>query len=100
MDNASFHKSERINALCTQRGVKLEYLPPYSCDLNPIEEFFSELKTTIRQNWRAWDSQREEGSRSFGEFLNWCVEAIGNNADHARAHLGNCMLSIEEYIYH
>ena len=100
MDNASFHKSERIETLCAQRGVKLEYLPPYSCDLNPIEEFFSELKTAIRQNWRAWNTRSEEEGRSYGQFLNWCIEAIGGNAAHARAHFGNYMLSVEEYIHH
>jgi hypothetical protein len=44
MDNASFHHSGRIKALCANAGVKLLYLPPYSPDFNPIEEFFAELK--------------------------------------------------------
>lgn len=47
MDNASFHRSERIEQLCLDKGVKLVYLPPYSPDLNPIEEFFAELKAFI-----------------------------------------------------
>jgi transposase len=35
-------------------GVALVYLPPpYSPDLNPIEEFFAELKMFIKLNWRA-----------------------------------------------
>jgi hypothetical protein len=41
MDNASFHRSERVAQLCQDAGVKLVYLPPYSPDLNPIEEYFS-----------------------------------------------------------
>jgi transposase len=45
MDNASFHHSERISQMCADAGVKLVYLPPYSPDLNPIEEFFAELKS-------------------------------------------------------
>ena len=44
MDNASFHHSERIEKMCRDAGVILLYLPPYSPDLNPIEEFFAELK--------------------------------------------------------
>lgn len=44
MDNASFHHSEKIAQMCDTAGVKLVYLPPYSPDLNPIEEFFAELK--------------------------------------------------------
>ena len=33
--------------MCSEVGVKLLYLPPYSPDQNPIEEFFSELKSRI-----------------------------------------------------
>jgi hypothetical protein len=36
--------------LCSEAGVKLVYLPPYSPDLNPIEEYFAELKAFIRRN--------------------------------------------------
>jgi transposase len=52
MDNASFHYLDTIERLCTEAGVKLAYLPPYSPDLNPIEEFFAELKAFIRWNWQ------------------------------------------------
>lgn len=31
-------------------GVKLVYLPPYSPDLNPIEEFFAKLKAFIKRS--------------------------------------------------
>ena len=30
-------------------GGKLIYLPPYSPDLNPIEQFFSKLKADLRK---------------------------------------------------
>jgi transposase len=49
MDNASFHHSEKIEQMCSEAGVKLVYLPPYSPDLNPIEEFFAELKAFIHR---------------------------------------------------
>lgn len=49
MDNASFHHTDRIAQMCTEAGVKLIYLPPYSPDLNPIEEFFAELKAFIKK---------------------------------------------------
>ena len=32
------------------RGVILEFLPPYSPDLNPIEEAFSAIKQYLRRN--------------------------------------------------
>jgi transposase len=38
MDNASFHKRQDIQEAITQAGHILEYLPPYSPDLNPIEK--------------------------------------------------------------
>jgi transposase len=30
MDNASFHRGERVQQMCDAAGVKLLYLPPYS----------------------------------------------------------------------
>lgn len=50
MDNTLFYYSKRIGELCVAAGVKLVYLLPYSPDLNPIEEFFAELKGFIRCN--------------------------------------------------
>ena len=44
MDNASWHHSERIVRMCRDAGVVAEYLPPYSPDFNPIEEYFGVLK--------------------------------------------------------
>lgn len=49
IDNASLHYLEKIQRLCDEVGVILRYLLPYSLDLNPIEEFFREFKTYIRQ---------------------------------------------------
>ena len=44
MDNLSVHKGERVRELIEHRGCQLLYLPPYSPDLNPIEEAFSKIK--------------------------------------------------------
>jgi DDE superfamily endonuclease len=49
MDNASFHRTKRIEQICAKANVKLLYLPPYSPNLNPIEEFFAELKAFIKK---------------------------------------------------
>ncbi len=38
MDNLSAHKGDRVRKLIEDRGCQLLYLPPYSPDLNPIEE--------------------------------------------------------------
>ena len=37
--------------MCDEAGVRLEYLPPYSPDFNPIEEAFAELKAWIKKNY-------------------------------------------------
>jgi transposase len=49
MDNLSAHKGERVRELIEGRGCELLYLPPYSPDLNPIEEAFSKIKDLMRK---------------------------------------------------
>ena len=49
MDNLTAHKGERIKELIEERGCELLYLPPYSPDLNPIEEAFSKIKRILRK---------------------------------------------------
>lgn len=49
MDNLQAHKSERVRELIEERGCELLYLPPYSPDLNPIEQAFSKIKAILRK---------------------------------------------------
>jgi transposase len=49
-------------------GVKLMYLPPYSPDLNLIEEFVAELKAFIRRHWQFHEDNLEQ---AFDNFLEW-----------------------------
>ncbi len=49
MDNLTAHKGERVRWLIEARGCGLLYLPPYSPDLNPIEEAFSKIKGILRR---------------------------------------------------
>jgi transposase len=48
MDNLSAHKGQRVRKLIEDRGCELLYLPPYSPDLNPVEEAFSKVKRLLR----------------------------------------------------
>ena len=48
MDNLSAHKSRRVRELIEAGGARLEYLPPYSPDLNPIELCWSKVKAVLR----------------------------------------------------
>ncbi|GAB7336899.1 hypothetical protein MBLNU13_g01178t1, partial [Cladosporium sp. NU13] len=49
MDNASFHHRPKVRQMCDDAGVILVYASPYSPDLNPIEEFFAELKAFVKK---------------------------------------------------
>jgi transposase len=48
-DNATFHKSSRIQQVLADAGIGLVFLPAYSPDLNPIEQFWASLKAKVRR---------------------------------------------------
>jgi transposase len=48
MDNLRAHKATGIREAIEQAGARLQYLPPYSPDLSPIERCWSKLKTALR----------------------------------------------------
>ena len=80
MDNARIHHGDEILELADRfgeftetqimshmptwdsdtTGVRIEYLLPYSPDLNPIEEAFSQIKSFIRRNNNIFLSGRAE----------------------------------------
>ena len=47
-DNLSIHKDPDVVAAIKATGARLEFLPPYSPELNPIEEAWSKVKTFLR----------------------------------------------------
>jgi transposase len=49
LDNLGSHKGEGIRSLIRKAGARLAFLPPYSPDLNPIEQVFAKLKTLLRR---------------------------------------------------
>lgn len=59
MDNATFHKGGRIEQLIEDAGCQLLYLPPYSPDLNKIEQCWSWLKSRIRKQLDQFDCLRD-----------------------------------------
>jgi transposase len=71
LDNASIHRSERVQELCQRAGVLLEYLPPYSPDFNPIEKSFKQLKSWIKRHYREADNFND-----FGAFLEYTVQRV------------------------
>ena len=78
MDNATVHHGDEILELTDQfglvsnpqtlilililyLGVCIEYLPPYSPDLNPIKEAFSKIKVFIRRNNNIFQNVDDNG---------------------------------------
>lgn len=55
LDNASIHHVDRVITAIQQTGAVVQFLPPYSPDLNPIEEAFSKLKSVMKANEAAVD---------------------------------------------
>jgi transposase len=49
MDNLGSHKGKAVRQAIRQAGAHLLFLPPYSPDLNPIEQVFAKLKTLLRK---------------------------------------------------
>jgi transposase len=94
MENASFHYSERIEYMCRDAGVKLIYLPPYSPDLNSIEEFFAELKAFIKKQWHEYE---DNPCQDFKVFLEWCVGVVGGRERSANGHFRHTGVMVEEF---
>ena len=49
MDNLPAHKLAAVRTIIEAAGAALLYLPPYSPDLNPIEQVFAKLKALLRK---------------------------------------------------
>jgi putative transposase len=49
MDNLGSHRSQAVRHAIRATGARLLFLPKYSPDLNPIEQFFSKLKHWLRR---------------------------------------------------
>lgn len=49
MDNLGSHKGTAVRKAIRSVGARLIFLPPYSPDLNPIEQMFAKLKLLLRK---------------------------------------------------
>ena len=66
MDNLSCHKGRAVRRAIRQAGAHLLFLPPYSPDLNPIEQVFAKLKHLLRD---AAERTAEATWRRIGDLL-------------------------------
>lgn len=69
LDNAPFNRSKKVRELAKELGIKLQYLPPYSPNLNPIERLwkFFKKKTLYNQYFNTF----EEFSKSCMDFFRY-----------------------------
>lgn len=66
MDNLGSHKGLAVRQAIAKAGARLLFLPPYSPDLNPIEQLFAKLKTLLR---KAAERNLEATWKRIGELL-------------------------------
>ena len=50
MDNYSIHHVQEVINLFRTTGILVMFLPPYSCDYNPVEEAFSYVKYYLKRH--------------------------------------------------
>lgn len=66
MDNLPSHKVPGVRQAIEAAGATLRYLPPYSPDLNPIEQYFAKLKSLLRT----------AAARTIDDLINAVAEAL------------------------
>jgi len=66
LDNLSSHKSKAVRKAIREAKAHIFFLPPYSPDLNPIEQVFAKLKRLLR---RAGERTKEDTWRRIGTLL-------------------------------
>ena len=49
LDNLGSHKSRAVRSAIRAAGARIFFLPPYSPDLNPIEQLIAQLKALLRK---------------------------------------------------
>jgi transposase len=66
LDNLAAHKVDGVCQAIAAAGASILYLPPYSPDLNPIEQLFAKLKALLR---KAAAHTRDELWQALGRLL-------------------------------
>jgi transposase len=66
LDNLGSHKGKAARRTIREKGAHLLFLPPYSPDLNPIEQLFAKLKHLMR---KAEERTHEATWRTVGQLL-------------------------------
>jgi transposase len=51
LDQSGYHRSVDLREYAEKNGIKLNFLPPYSPNLNPIERLWKVMNETVRDNY-------------------------------------------------
>jgi len=78
--------AQELEQMCHDAEIKLEYLPPYSPDYNPIEEAFAELKAWMKKNYIL-----AEGYETFEGFLEAGLQYMNRKAGN---HFRSCHIMV------
>jgi transposase len=76
MDNVSVHKVDGVEEAIEARGAIPFYLPPYSPDLNPIEQLFAKLKALLRKIAAYTLKNAAFTVSSLCKTVAWCLDQI------------------------
>ena len=81
MDNLAAHKAAGVTEAIATAGGSVLYLPPYSPDLNPIEQWFAKLKALLRKAAaRTFDALIHAIARALETFTpNECAKYLANS---------------------
>ena len=72
LDNLAAHKVDGVRQAIAAAGATILYLPPYSPDLNPIEQLFAKLKALLR---KAAARTKDALWQTIGRLLDTCPPA-------------------------
>jgi transposase len=80
MDNLAAHKVAGVRQAIEACSAELHYLPPYSPDLNPIENAFAKLKAHVRKSAaRTLDALERAAANALQQFKpDECVNFFGH----------------------
>ncbi|KAI9146614.1 hypothetical protein HJFPF1_13643 [Paramyrothecium foliicola] len=93
MDDAPWHKKEKLEKLCAAAGAKLLIIPQSVSDISPLKGCFAEIRAFARKHRM---EHKDFAGKDFKSYLEMCVDFIGSRTESARNHFRHVGLSVED----